>query len=134
MAFGERLKKFRKAAGMTQQELADTLNVTRRTVINYEKGAFYPQKMEIVKQAANVLGITLDELMDEEDYCIIDAGERGGGKARRDVQQLAVQVAGLFAGGELDDEDKDAAMRAITEAYWKAKEKNKKYTPKKYRK
>jgi hypothetical protein len=32
----------------------------------------------------------------------------------------------------MDDEDLDAVMRAITDAYWIAKEKNKKYTPKKY--
>ena len=41
---------------------------------------------------------------------------------------------GLFAGGELADEDLDEMMKGIQEAYWIAKEKNKKYTPKKYRK
>ena len=40
----------------------------------------------------------------------------------------------LFEGGELPDEDKDEFFRAITEIYFDAKEKNKKYTPKKYRK
>ena len=44
------------------------------------------------------------------------------------------EVTGLFAGGELADEDLDEMMKGIQEAYWIAKEKNKKYTPKKYRK
>ncbi|MDK2810984.1 MAG: hypothetical protein PWR27_1693, partial [Petroclostridium sp.] len=30
--------------------------------------------------------------------------------------------------------DKDKVFRAITEMYWRAKDNNKKYTPKKYRK
>jgi len=40
----------------------------------------------------------------------------------------------LFAGGELNEEDKEKVFRAITEMYWKAKDNNKKYTPKKYKK
>ena len=34
----------------------------------------------------------------------------------------------------LSDEDKDALMSAFSKAYFKSKEENKKYTPKKYRK
>ena len=35
---------------------------------------------------------------------------------------------------ELSENDKDAVMRALQDAYWMAKERNKeKYTPKKYR-
>lgn len=37
-------KEKRKALGLTQEELADTLNVTRRTVINYEKGGSIPHE------------------------------------------------------------------------------------------
>ena len=36
--FGERLKSLRKAAGMTQQELADKLNVHLQTVSKWERG------------------------------------------------------------------------------------------------
>ena len=35
---------------------------------------------------------------------------------------------------ELPEEDKDALMRAFTDAYFTAKEKNSRFTPKKYRK
>jgi hypothetical protein len=41
---------------------------------------------------------------------------------------------GIFAGGNIADEDLDVMMRALQDAYWIAKEKNKKFTPKKYRK
>jgi hypothetical protein len=43
-------------------------------------------------------------------------------------------VTGMFAGGRLSDEALDGAMKALNDAYWIAKAKNKKYTPKKYRK
>lgn len=36
----------------------------------------------------------------------------------------------LFAGGELDQDDMDEMMKAIQDAYWIAKEKNKKYASK----
>lgn len=36
----------------------------------------------------------------------------------------------MYAGGELAEEDMEAMMRAFQEAYWKAKEKNRKYVPK----
>ena len=37
----------------------------------------------------------------------------------------------LFAGGELTEDDRDAAMQALTEAYWIAKSNAKKYSNKK---
>ncbi len=41
----------------------------------------------------------------------------------------------MFAGGSLSEGDAlDGAMQALTRAYWIAKDKNKKYTPRKYRK
>ena len=43
-------------------------------------------------------------------------------------------MTGLFAGGELSEEAIEGAMKALNDAYWMAKEKNRKYTPKKYRK
>ena len=43
------------------------------------------------------------------------------------------EIAAQFAGGELSEEAMDGVMAALNRAYWIAKEKNKKYTPKKYR-
>ena len=42
-------------------------------------------------------------------------------------------MGGLFAGGELSDDDLDGVMKALQDYYWKAKEDNKKYTSKKHR-
>ena len=65
---------------------------------------------------------------------MVEAQERGGAKAARDIEELVSEVTGLFAGGELSEEAIEGAMKALNDAYWMAKEKNRKYTPKKYRK
>ena len=62
-----------------------------------------------------------------------EAAEKGGTKAARDVDQLVSEVIGLFAGGEIDEEEKDGIMAALNEAYWIAKKSNAKYSSKKSR-
>ena len=37
------------------------------------------------------------------------------------MRELVQAVSGLFAGGAIGDEDRDAAMEAIIAAYWAAK-------------
>ena len=59
---------------------------------------------------------------------VVAAHEKGGSKAARDIDELVSEVTGMFAGGRLSDEALDGAMKALNEAYWIAKEKNKKYT------
>ena len=39
----------------------------------------------------------------------------------------------MFAGGELSEDALDGAIKALNDAYWIAKEKNKKYAAKKKR-
>ena len=62
------------------------------------------------------------------------AQEQGGAKAAREIDELVSEVTGMFAGGKLSEDALDGAMQALTRAYWIAKENNRKYTPKKYRK
>jgi transcriptional regulator with XRE-family HTH domain len=130
MAFKERLKEKRTAAGMSQAELASRVGVTSRTIQNYELGSRMPQNMEIVQKLADALHTTTDYLMGNADRQIMAAYVRGGSAAARDVETLVSELSGLFSGGELDEEEKDAVMAALTRAYWDAKEDNRKYAPK----
>ena len=133
MGFKERLRDKRIEAGMLQRDLAAKAGVTTRTIQNYELGTRRPQHTEVVQRLAEALGTTADYLMGMEGQYIMAAQQQGGAKAARDIEDLVAEVSGLFAGGTLDDEAMEGAMRALNEAYWRAKEKNKKYTPKKYR-
>ena len=133
MAFGERIRHFRTEKGLTQEQLAAGLNVTKRTIINYEAGHSYPTS-EALPRIAAFFGVNIDELMNEQDEFIAEAKAKGGSRGKRGATQLVAEVSGLFAGGDISEIDKDAVMRALQDAYWDAKKENKKYTPKKCRK
>lgn len=62
MTFGERLKFFREAQHMTQEQLAVAVGVAKSTITGYEKGNREPDVMKIKKIAA-ALKITGDDLL-----------------------------------------------------------------------
>jgi putative transcriptional regulator len=43
------VENYRKKAGMTQEELANTVNVTRQTIISIEKGNYVPSVLLALK-------------------------------------------------------------------------------------
>ena len=133
MTFKERLREKRQEAGLTQAELAKKVSVTDRTIQNYELGTRKPQTMKIVSDLAIALGTTPDYLLGTAETYVVEAREKGGRKAAKDIDELVGEVTGLFAGGQLSEDALEGAMKALNDAYWLAKEKNKKYAPKKYR-
>jgi len=132
MAFSEKLKEARKQANMTQKELADAAGVSWRAIQTWEAGRL-PKSLDPVLRTAAVLNTSAEALLSESDQYVIEAAEKGGTKAARDVDQLVSEVIGLFAGGEIDEEEKDGIMAALNEAYWIAKKSNAKYSSKKSR-
>ena len=131
MAFSEKLKEKRAASGLTQTELAKRTGVTARTIQNYELGTRRPGNMVIVQRIAEALGTTTEYLLSSGETLVVEAHERGGARAAKDINELVSEVTGMFAGGKLSDDALDGAMRALNEAYWIAKDKNKKYGRKK---
>lgn len=59
---GRRIKAARKAAKMSQTELADRINKTLRTVQKYESGEIAPS-IEMIEQIAKILGVLPFELI-----------------------------------------------------------------------
>lgn len=133
MVFKERLKEKRMEAGLTQVQLAEKAGVTARTIQNYELGNRKPSNMEVIQKIADALNTTTEYLLGSSGTYVVEAHEKGGSKAARDIEQLVSEVTGLFAGGELSEESLEGAMKALNDAYWIAKDKNRKFTPKKYR-
>ena len=134
MKFCEKLKEARTRAGLKQEELAKALGVSLRTITNYESGERYPKKREIYYKLAELFHTEENYFLNEDEDFLLTAVEKHGSKGAKQARELMEEVSGLFAGGNIADEDLDEMMRGIQEAYWIAKEKNKKYTPKKYRK
>lgn len=56
-----KVKELRMAAGMTQQQLADLVHVSSRTIISIEKEQYSPSLM-LAYRMAQVFGITVEEL------------------------------------------------------------------------
>lgn len=63
--FSERLKAYRKAAGLTQQALAEQLHAGQSTVAQWENGARTPQVKRLL-DIAGVLGVTPSALLDNQ--------------------------------------------------------------------
>ncbi len=66
MRIAEKIKTARNRAGMSQQELADKLHVSRSAVAKWESDKGLPD-IENLKALAKLFGMTLDELAGEED-------------------------------------------------------------------
>ncbi|WP_051638814.1 helix-turn-helix domain-containing protein [Butyrivibrio sp. NC2002] len=60
----EKLKEIRKISGMTQEELANKLNVSRQTISKWEKGLSVPD-LEMAISFCEVFQISLDDLFKE---------------------------------------------------------------------
>lgn len=65
MKFNERLTKLRKEKGLSQEELAEKINVSRQTVSKWELGTTTPE-MDKLSQLAGMFGISVDALISEE--------------------------------------------------------------------
>ena len=64
LEFAQRLKAYRRARGMTQQELADRLGVSNKSVSRWETGG-YPD-VALLGPLAKALGVTVDDLLGEQ--------------------------------------------------------------------
>ena len=60
--FCDNLISLRKLNGLSQEELAEQLNVSRQTLSKYETGESLPD-IDRCKQLAEIFGVTLDDLV-----------------------------------------------------------------------
>ena len=62
MEFNEKLQNLRKQKGLTQEELAEALYVSRTAISKWESGRGYPN-IDSLKMIASYFSITIDELL-----------------------------------------------------------------------
>ena len=65
MEFHEKLQALRKGRGLTQEELAEALYVSRTAISKWESGRGYPS-IDSLKEISNYFSVTIDELLSSE--------------------------------------------------------------------
>ncbi len=120
--FSENLRSLRKAYGLTQKELAEQMNLTLRTIQNYEKGQVLPKKRNTIQRLAQFFDVPISALLGPEDFYVMGADERGGPSDAVRVRMLLSDMTALFAGGNLEESDKALMMRTLNTLYWDSKE------------
>ena len=121
MTLGEKLRLLRASAGYTQPEMAKKLGVSYRTYQNYELDAKFPKDTAVYGRISSLFNVTADYLLSDMDRQSYEAYLNRGNKSIKDARVLLTELGGLFAGGELSEEDKDTVMQTINDLYWKAK-------------
>ncbi len=89
MEFNEKLQELRKNRGLTQEELAELLFVSRAAVSKWESGRGYPN-IESLKELAKFFSVTVDELLSGEKLLSIAEKEK-----KADVRKICDLLFGF---------------------------------------
>ena len=81
---GAFLKELRKEKGFTQEQLAETLNVSRRTVSRWETGNNMPD-LDLLMEIANLYEVDLREMLNGE--------RKSEDKMNKELEETVLQVA-----------------------------------------
>lgn len=96
MTFGEKLQKLRKAQGLSQEELAGRLSVTRQTISKWELDQSTPE-LALLAQISDIFGITTDYLIKDAPAEAASAAQDPS--AKKPAARLALFIILLCIGG-----------------------------------
>ena len=94
MEFHEKLQELRKSRGLTQEELAEALYVSRTAVSKWESGRGYPS-IDSLKEISNYFSVTIDELLSGEKLIFI--AEKENKSNIRNICDLLFGAADLLS-------------------------------------
>lgn len=69
MEIGKKLKEARQICSLTQESVAEELNVSRQTISNWETEKFYPDILYVL-QLSDLYQVSLDELLKGDEHMI----------------------------------------------------------------
>lgn len=120
--FAEKLKQVRIGCHLTQEQIAEIIGVTRKTINLYESGSRVPKQEKVYERLADYFKTTTDFWKyDRKDDFESTATIAYGADGKQQAQKLLADAAGLFAGGALSDEDKEAVFNSLQQVYWEIK-------------
>ena len=75
MEFNEKLQELRKSKGLTQEELAEKLFVSRTAISKWESGRGYPS-LDSLKEIARFFSVTIDDLICSDEMISVAENEK----------------------------------------------------------
>lgn len=94
MEFNEKLQLFRKQKGLTQEELAVQLYVSRTAISKWESGRGYPS-IDSLRAIAKFYGVTLDELLSPDE--ILTLAEEDGRQRQKIARNMVFGLIDICA-------------------------------------
>ena len=94
MEFHEKLQELRKQKGLTQEELAEALYVSRAAVSKWESGRGYPN-IDSLKAVAKFFSVTVDELLSGEE--VLAVAEEEGKQKENHMRDLVFGLLDISA-------------------------------------
>lgn len=85
MEFNKKLQELRKRKGLTQEELAEVLYVSRTAISKWESGRGYPG-IDSLKRISEYFSVSLDELLSSEE--LLTAAQEEGRKKEQHFRDL----------------------------------------------
>ena len=89
MDFNEKLQELRKNKGLTQEELAENLYVSRTAISKWESGRGYPN-IESLKDISKFFDVSIDDLLSGEKLIFIAQKEN-----KRNIRSLCDRLMGI---------------------------------------
>ncbi len=118
MTFGDKVKILRTEKGWIQQELADALGVSVRTIKNYELGDSYPKNRLIYKKLAEIFNVDVNDLLVENEEFQMPEKTDTSYDDYHMLKQSLNRMKQVFRSERIEQKDKDALIRKLWDLYW----------------
>ena len=93
MEFNEKLKELRSSRGLTQEELAEALFVSRTAISKWESGRGYPS-IDSLKEISTFFSVTIDELLSGEK--LLSIAEKENKSNMQNLCRILIGAIDLF--------------------------------------
>lgn len=95
MNFGEKIKNIRKEKKMTQEQMANILNVSRQAISNWENNKNFPD-LEMIIKISSFFSLTLDELILGDDDTMTKKLIKDGSEVRLVKMNMITIIVASF--------------------------------------
>ena len=92
----EKLYQLRKKSGLSQEQLAEQLNVSRQAISKWESGSAFPESEKLII-ISNYFGVSVDYLLKDEVEDEVKIANNEGGINPKMLAGLIICIAGIVA-------------------------------------